>query len=79
MTIAVINEATMCASYPSRTAAAINEARRAVYALFDATKPYLDDPIPREVIIPPYEAALEALRDALFEATTAKASGCVLP
>lgn len=57
---------------------AINEARAAVDALFDAVRPYLDDPIPREVVVAPYEAALSALHDALFEATTAKATGCVI-
>lgn len=58
------------------TTEAINDARQAVIALFDAVRPWLDDPIPREVVVEPYEAALAALHTALYEATTAKAMGC---
>lgn len=51
------------------TAQAIIDARKAVVAMFDAVRPYLDDPIPRETVVAPYDAALAALHDALYSAT----------
>ena len=39
---------------------------------------WLDDPIPRDVVIPAYDAAMAALAGALHEATTPKALGCVV-
>lgn len=51
------------------TAEKINEARMAVIAMIDALRPWLDDPVPRAVVLPAYDAAMASLADALHEAT----------
>ena len=62
------------------SAEAINEARAAVIAMYDVLRPWRQHHLVlRELIAGPYEAALEALHTALYEATTARAMGCVLP
>lgn len=60
------------------SAVAINEARAAVIALFDAVRPCLDHPAIRGPVCAAYEDAMHKLHAALYEATTARALGCVV-
>lgn len=60
------------------SAQAINDARVAVIALFDAVRPCLDHTAIRDPVVEAYEDALHKLHAALYEATTAKALACVV-